>query len=130
MSLAVPPKVSVLLAEDDEGFAASHKILSQRTKQGQSEFLLGGYATVDTRTSAELAGNAVAYCDRSIETYATKAFQTVRSLIEGKPVGDRVEVPVVFHHATILYVPTTRPLNGDPVPPKKKPLGTILGPSK
>jgi len=52
---------------------------------------------------------AAAFCDRSIEVYSTQAFQTVRNLIEGKPVGERIEVPVVFHHAKFLFVPTATP---------------------
>jgi len=109
MSLAVPPKISIVLAENDEGFAASHLILSQRIKQSQPEFVLGGYTAYDIGASTDLLARAAAFCDRSVEVYSAKVFQTVRNLIEGKPVGERVEVPVVVHHAKFLFVPTATP---------------------
>jgi ABC-type sugar transport system substrate-binding protein len=107
--LAVPPKIAVVLAESDEGFTASHLILSQRNQQSQSEFVLGGYTAHDIGGSTELVAKAAAFCDRSVEVYSAKVFQTVRNLIEGKPVGSRIEVPVVVHHAKFLFVPTATP---------------------
>jgi ABC-type sugar transport system substrate-binding protein len=106
----VPPsKIAIVLAEDDEGFAASHQVLSQRIKQDQSEFVLGGYTAYDIGKSTDLLAKAAAFCDRSVEVYSAKVFETVRNLIEGKPVGTRIEVPVVVHHAKILFVPTATP---------------------
>jgi ABC-type sugar transport system substrate-binding protein len=104
-----PPKIAIVLAESDEGFAAGHLILSQRLKQDQSEFVLGGYTAYDIGASTELVARAAAFCDRSVEAYAAKVFQTVRSLIEDKPVGKRIEVPVAFHHTKFVFVPTATP---------------------
>lgn len=106
-ALAVPPRISIVLAQDDEGFAASHLILSRLIKQGEPDFLLGGYNAYDMGGITDTVNKATAFCDRSVEAYASKAFQTVRNLIEGKAVADRTEVPVVFHHAKVIYVPTT-----------------------
>jgi len=106
-SLAVPPRISIVLAQDDDGFAASHEILRQRIKQGKPEFLLGGYSAYDIGGSTDTVNKATAFCDSSLEAYASKTFQTVRNLIEGKVVADRTEVPVVFHHTKVIYVPIT-----------------------
>ncbi len=65
MSLAVPPKIAIVLAEDDEGFNASHLVLTERIKQSQPEFVLGGYSAYDLGASTDLVAKAAAFCDRA-----------------------------------------------------------------
>ena len=113
-SLLLPPKIAIVLTADDDGFNASHMILTERIKEGQPEFTLGGYTAYAVLATSDLVARAVAFGDRSIEVYASKTFQTVRSLIEGKPVGERIEIPMTFHHTSVLYVPTPLPKKGGP----------------
>jgi DNA-binding LacI/PurR family transcriptional regulator len=113
-SLMLPPKIAIVLAADDDGFNASHLVLTERIREGQPEFLLGGYTSYAVLATPDLVARAVAFCDRSIEVYASKTFQTVRSLIEGKPVGERIEIPMTFHHTSVLYVPTPLPKKDGP----------------
>src|SRR5207237_10073951 len=90
-SLAADPKVAIVLADDDQGMTACHRVLSESRKAGRPEFLFGGYLAYDYRTASDLLAQAVAFADRSVESFAPKTFQTIHSLLDGTPVADRVE---------------------------------------
>jgi ABC-type sugar transport system substrate-binding protein len=107
-SMDADPTVDILLADDRDGVAASVNLRKEWIQAGRREFLLAGYSPYDHRTP-DAFQRARSFADRSVETYATKTFQAIRSLIDGKPVGDVVAVPVTFHRQTTLFVPVTEP---------------------
>jgi ABC-type sugar transport system substrate-binding protein len=115
--LAVPSKVAIVLAEEDQGLAGSRRTLTLLGEKGQAEFVLGGYGSYDLYSSDYVIVKCAAYGDRCVGAYAVAAFRTVRSLMEGKPVGDRIEVPMIFYRASTIDAPKT-PRNEAPPPNK------------
>jgi ABC-type sugar transport system substrate-binding protein len=107
-SLAANPKVAIVLADDEQGMGAAYTIRKEWTESNHPEFLFGGYLAYDFRSVGDLLGRAAAFADRSIESFAVKTSQTMRSLLEGKPVSDRVEIPIVVRKKQTLFVPTVR----------------------
>lgn len=105
-SLDADPAIDILLADDKYGMAAGIDLRTEWTKAGRPGFLVAGYASYDSRTP-EVLSRVRNFADRSVDAYCMKTFQAIRSLLDGKPVGDVVAVPVTFHHQTILFVPKT-----------------------
>jgi ABC-type sugar transport system substrate-binding protein len=114
-SLDADPAMDILLVDDQVGMAAGMKLRAEWARARRSDFLLAGYSPYDSR-SAELVNRVSALADRSVESYAMKMVQAIRSLLDGKPVGDVVAVPVTFHHQTMLFVPAVE----KPAAPEKK----------
>ena len=85
--------------------AAGYKVQGQWTKAGHPEFLLAGFVPYDTRTP-ELLARAQVFGDRSVEAYAMKVAQAIRSRLDHKAVDDLLGVPVTFHRKSKLFVPT------------------------
>ena len=106
-SLDTDPKLDILLADDAYGMLAGYRISSEWAKAGRPAILLGGYIPYDNRTP-ELLPNAQAFGDRSVESYAMKTFQAIRSLLDGQPVGDVVGVPITFHNKPTIFVPAAK----------------------
>jgi ABC-type sugar transport system substrate-binding protein len=102
--LKADPKLDIVLADDTFGVLAAYSLLADQTQAGRREFLLGGYTPYDTRTP-EMLERAKAFGDRSVETYAMKTTQAIVKLLDGKPAGDVVEVPVKFHRRSKIFVP-------------------------
>jgi hypothetical protein len=82
---------------------------------GHRGFLLAGYTPDDYR-NVTFMERIYAFGDRSVGSYASKTARAIRSLMEGKPVGDVVEVPVMFNEQSNLpdsslkrQMPTPRP---------------------
>jgi ABC-type sugar transport system substrate-binding protein len=117
-SLAADPRLDLVLADDHAGMSGAQHVLTEWTDTGHPTFLVAGYLAYDIRTSTEMVRNATAYGDRSVEAFGLKTFQTVQSLLDGKPVGDRVDVPISIHKKTIMYVPT--PANSEKAPASSK----------
>jgi len=111
-SLAADPKVAIVLADDDQGMSVCLRVLSELRNASRPEFLVGGYLAYDYRTASDAMGQAVAFADRSVESFATKTFQTMLSLLDGKPVGERVEVPIIVHKKPTIFVPTPQKAGG------------------
>ncbi len=103
-SLQADPRMDILLADDTWGLSAGDRVLIEWSKSGRREVLLGGYASYDARTP-DLLEHARAFGDRSVQSYAMKVSQAIGSLLDGKAVGEVVEVPVTFHHKPMAFVP-------------------------
>jgi hypothetical protein len=101
--------VAIVLADEAEGLYAAYRTLRERRESNHPDYLFGGYMAYDYRSGRDFPRQATAFGDRGAESIAVKAFQAVRSLIEGKPVNDRIEVPIVVHKKTTLFVPTPPP---------------------
>ena len=106
-SLDTDTKLDILLSDDAYGMQAGYRIYSEWAKAGRPKILLGGYIPYDSRTP-EVLPNAQAFGDRSVESYAMKTFQAIRSLLDGQPVGDVVGVPVTFHNKPTIFVPAAK----------------------
>jgi ABC-type sugar transport system substrate-binding protein len=117
-SLAADSKVAILLAEEDNGLWACHAAQAERRKENQPEFILGGYISYDIRSANEKLAGFTAFGDRAVEPFAMKAFRTVQSLIEGKPVGERVEMPINVHKVSTIFVPKSTPVQESKRPQK------------
>jgi ABC-type sugar transport system substrate-binding protein len=107
-ALDIDPKVAIVLADESNGMIAAYQVLSDRKKTNAPEFLFAGFAAYDYRSSTDLLGRAIAFSDRSVESYATKTFQTISRLLDGKPLDERVEVPMPVHKKSTILVPKTR----------------------
>ena len=93
--LEADPKIDVLLADDAVGVFVGFRIHIDWTESGHRGFLLAGFSPNDYRIVTFL-DFIFALGDRSVGSYASKTSQAIRSLMEGKPVSDVVEVPVAF----------------------------------
>ncbi len=111
------PRVSVVLAQEDVGLFTAHRALLSRIEQNQPEFLIGGYFSYDGRSGHELLGKVIAFGDRAVSTFATRAFETITLMIDGKPVEDRVEVPIMVRSTETIFVPTAATKTASPVKP-------------
>jgi hypothetical protein len=89
------PEINILLADDMVGINAGFRAHVERTDSGRPGFILAGYTPNDYRVVTFLE-RIFALGDRSIGLYASKTSQAIRNLMEAKPVGDVVEVPVTF----------------------------------
>jgi ABC-type sugar transport system substrate-binding protein len=94
-SLTADPTMDVLIADDAIGLAAGFKVHVEATESGRRGFLLAGYTSYDYRMIT-FVERIQAFGDRSVDSYAAKTSRAIRTLLEGKPVGDTVEVPVAF----------------------------------
>jgi hypothetical protein len=103
-SLKADPKGDILLADDTFGMVAGLRILNERDQASGRDLLVGGYIPYDTRMSG-MVESAKALGDRSVESYALKTSQGIRNLLDGKTVGEVVEVPITFHRRPWLFVP-------------------------
>jgi ABC-type sugar transport system substrate-binding protein len=106
-TLAADPGVAIVLADDAPGMSAGYRVLSEWKKAEHPEFLVAGYLPYDYRSASEILTQITAFGDRSVESFAVKTAQTILSLLEGKPVGERIEVPIVVHKKQTFFVPMT-----------------------
>jgi ABC-type sugar transport system substrate-binding protein len=104
-ALDADPPIDIVLADDKYGMGAGINLRAEWTRAGRPEFLLAGYTPYDSRTP-DMFQRARSFADRSVDSYALKTFQAIRSLLDGKSVGDVVAVPVTFHRQPTLFVPT------------------------
>jgi ABC-type sugar transport system substrate-binding protein len=104
-ALDADPAIHIVLADDKYGMAAGVNLRTEWSRANRPDFLLAGYSPYDSR-SPDMINRARSFVDRSVESYAFKTFQAIRSLLDGKPVADAVAVPVTFHRQTTLFVPT------------------------
>jgi ABC-type sugar transport system substrate-binding protein len=103
-SLEANPEIDIVLADDAVGVYVGFRIHFDRTESGRRGFLLAGYTPNDYRIVTFL--NLIfAIGDRSVGSYASKTSQAIRSLMEAKPVGDVVEVPVTFTQSAMIPTP-------------------------
>jgi DNA-binding LacI/PurR family transcriptional regulator len=107
-SLEFDPKVAIVLADDTNGMSAAYQVWSNRKNTDAPEFLFAGFLAYDYRAASELLSRAIAFSDRSVETFATKTFQAISGLLSGKPVDQHIEVPITVHKRSTLFVPKTR----------------------
>jgi ABC-type sugar transport system substrate-binding protein len=107
-ALDANPKVAIVLADDSNGMFAAYQVSSNRKNTDAPEFLFAGFLAYDYRSPHDLLERAIAFSDRSVEAFATKTFQAIYGLLNGKPVDERVEVPITVHKKSTLYVPKTR----------------------
>jgi ABC-type sugar transport system substrate-binding protein len=98
-SLEADPGIDIVLADDALGVFAGFRVQVDWTESGRRGFLLAGYTPYDYRIVTYLE-RIHAIGDRSVESYASKTSQAIRHLIDGKPVGVLVEVPVTFNRRT------------------------------
>ncbi len=103
------PRVSVVIAQEDLGFFLAHRALLSRIEQNQPEFLLGGYFSYDTRGGPDVLKKALVFGDRAVGRFAAKAFESLALAIDGKPVPDRIEVPIEVHATSMFFVPVPAP---------------------
>jgi ABC-type sugar transport system substrate-binding protein len=94
-ALEADPKIDILLADDAVGVYVGFRIHLEWTESGHRQFVLAGYSANDYRIVTFLE-RIYALGDRSIGLYASKTSQAIRNLMEGKRVGELVEVPVTF----------------------------------
>ncbi len=104
-ALGADRRIDIVLADDNYGITAAINIRREWAQAIRPEFLIGGYSPYDNRTP-EMLRYVRSFADRSVESYAVRTFQAIRSLLDGKPVGDVVGVPVPFHRQTTVLVPT------------------------
>jgi ABC-type sugar transport system substrate-binding protein len=109
-SLESDPEIDILMADDALGVYVGFRIHVDWTESGRRGFLLAGYTPYDYRIATFL-DRIYAIGDRSVESYASATSHAIRSLMDAKPVGDVVEVPVTFNQ---------RPPEASP-PRKKQP---------
>jgi hypothetical protein len=95
-ALEADPGIDIVLADDSLGVFVGFRVHVDWTKSGRRGFLLAGYSPYDYRIVTYLE-RIHAIGDRSVESYASKTSLAIRSLIDGKPVGALVEVPVTFN---------------------------------
>jgi ABC-type sugar transport system substrate-binding protein len=95
-ALEADPKIDILLADDAVGVYVGFRIHTDWTESGHRQFVLAGYTPNDYRVVTFLA-RIYAIGDRSIGLYASKSSQAIRSLMDGKNIGELVEVPVIFN---------------------------------
>jgi ABC-type sugar transport system substrate-binding protein len=114
-SLDADPAVDMVLADDSYGMIAAMNLRTEWTKPGRPEFLIAGYSPYDSR-NPDVLNRARSFADRSVEAYTLKTFQAMRGLLDGKPVGDVVGVPVTVHRQPTLFVPAAE----KPAAPEKK----------
>jgi ABC-type sugar transport system substrate-binding protein len=107
-ALEAKSQVAIVLADDSNGMFAAYQVLSDRKNTDAPEFLVAGFLAYDYRSPQDLLARAIAFSDRSVETFATKTFQAISGLLSGKPVDERVEVPITVHKKSTLFVPKTR----------------------
>jgi ABC-type sugar transport system substrate-binding protein len=117
-SLAADPRLDLVLADDHAGMGGAHQALTEWSDSGHPTFLIAGYLTYDIRAWSEMLNNATAFGDRSVESFGLKTFQTIQRLLDEKPVGDRIDVPISIHTKSIVFVPT--PGNSDKAPASSK----------
>jgi ABC-type sugar transport system substrate-binding protein len=128
-ALDADPKVAIILADDGQGMAACVRTLSQWKASNHPAFLFAGYLAYDYRSASDLITQGVAFADPSVETYATQAFQAMHSLLEGKPVGERIEVPIVVRRKSTLFVPASTQGEAQPGPKPSGPTSLRPPPS-
>ncbi len=117
-SLAADPKLALVLADDRLGMNAAYSVMTEWTRSNHDAFLFAGFVSYDIRTPNELFSEATFYGDRSVESLGIKAFQTIQRLLEEKPVGHRIDVPIGVHKKPVLFVPT--PENSERAPSSPK----------
>ena len=105
-SLAAGPKVDMVFADDDAGIKAAQHVLAERVQSNQPTFLFSGFLGYDIRIATDVVRQATVYGDKSVETFGIKAFQTAQNLMDGKPVGEIIDVPIPVYKKPILFVPT------------------------
>ncbi len=113
-ALEADPEIDIVLADDALGVYAGFRIHLDRGEAGRPGFLLAGYTPYDYRIVTFL-DRIYAIGDRSVESYASKTSQAILSLMEAKPVGDVVEVPVKFFQSSTQ--PSVLRKNQPTVPP-------------
>jgi len=106
-SLAANPRVVIILADSDQGLFACQQFRTEWLEANRPDFLFGGYLAYDYRSASDILGQAAVFADRSVESFAVKTFETMRSLLAGKPVDERVEIPIVVRRKRTMFVPTT-----------------------
>src|SRR5262249_22627216 len=106
-SVAADPKVRIVLADEENGMVAANQLRRDQVASDKPEILFGGYLAYDFRSAGDILGHATVIADRSIESFAMKTFQTMRSLLDGKPVSERVEIPIPIHRKRTVFVPVT-----------------------
>ncbi len=104
--LVANPKLDAVLADDDAGIVGAEKVLTERTRAGQTEFRFAGYFAYDYRTAEGIMKGAEAFGDQSVDAFSSRTFQAIQALIDNKPMGDVVEVPIIVRRKQILFVPT------------------------
>jgi hypothetical protein len=119
-ALEADPETAIVLADDPIGVQAGFQIGAERTRSGGRSFLLAAFLANDYRhvTFLDLM---YAIGDRSVGAYALQTSQAIRSLMEGKPVGDVVGVPVGFNRRPAT--PGTPPKSQSPPPRAASPRG-------
>ena len=107
-SLAADPKLDAVLADTSAGIIGAEKVLIERTNAGQSEFRFAGYFAYDYRTADGVMKKAEAFGDQSVETFSTKTFQAIQGLLDGKPMGGIVEIPIIVRRRQFVFIPTQK----------------------
>jgi ABC-type sugar transport system substrate-binding protein len=103
-SLEADPELEILVADDAVGVYVGFRIHVDRSESGGRGFLLAGYTPNDYRIVTFL-DFIFAIGDRSVGSYASKTSQAIRRLMEAKPLGDVVEVPVTFTQSAMIPTP-------------------------
>jgi ABC-type sugar transport system substrate-binding protein len=103
-SLAAGPSVEIVLADEEQGMGAAYQV-RREWAESHPEFLFGGYLAYDFRSAGDMLTQATVFADRSIESFAVKASQAMRSLLDGKPVSERIEIPIPIHRRRTVFVP-------------------------
>jgi hypothetical protein len=106
--------VALVLAEEDQGLTGSRHLLAPPGTTADPEFVLAGYGSYDLFQSDYVVLNCSGYGDRCVGQYAKSVFNTVRGLIEGKPVGDRIEVATLFYPPKMIDAPSALPRGAPP----------------
>jgi hypothetical protein len=106
-SLKAEPGMDILFVDDTYGMFAGYHLHREWPGADRRGFLLAGYASADVRT-LEVLTRAYAFGDRSVDSYALEASRAIRSLLDGRPVGDVIGVPVTFRRQA--EIPPTGPI--------------------
>lgn len=111
-SLGDDPRLDILLFDDKHGMATAINLQREWAQAHRPEFLIAGYSPYDFRNT-EVLWYARSFADRSVESFTMKTAHAIRDLLDGKPVGEVVAVPVAFHRKETMFVPTAAPKSAE-----------------
>jgi len=103
--LKTHPKLTVILADHDDGVAGAFDARELWVKTNKNIFAIGGYFACDVRLTPHMKGRVQGLVDRNVEGYARKALQVALDLMDGKPVPNRALVDVRFIHTPPPLIP-------------------------
>jgi ABC-type sugar transport system substrate-binding protein len=108
--LAVNPRVALIFTEEIDGLS---KALDARERfKGKRPLIVAGYTQSLLTLDSQVLEQSAAIADRRVPRLGLLAFQSARSLAEGKPVAEQNELEIVVKRFSSQYAPA--PATPDP----------------